>query len=160
MGGTGYLQVQMTEVETGRIIHSARMSLRTWQEFDQKVRAFAREFTDRIPMPDILVGSWSMSLERDGDFDTYEITFLTKTTCTVRITGMVSGREVLQETNGTYSFDDSIFRLSVNFRNPVIPGVRSIQWTSVLSFNDNNTAFNILIRSPTNTQTRVTFMKR
>ena len=53
MGGTGYLQVQMTEVDTGRIIHSARISLRTWQEFDQRVGVLAREFTEKIPAPSI-----------------------------------------------------------------------------------------------------------
>jgi len=159
MGGIGYLQVQMTDVETGRIVHSVRMSLRTWHEFDQKVRSFAKEFADKIPMPDILVGSWNMSLERDGSLETYTIIFLTKTSCTVKVSGTVDGKEVIQESNGIYSFDDSFFKLSVNFRNPTIPSVRSIQWTSVLSFNDNKTAFNILVNTPANTQMRVTFMK-
>jgi TolB-like protein len=159
MGRTGYLQVQMTEVETGRIIHSARISLHAWQEFDQKINAFTKEFTNKIPMPDMLVGSWTMPLERDGNFDIYTITFLTKTTCIVKISSMAGVVEVSQEAGGTYSFDGSIFKLFVNFRNPVIPGVHAIQWTSVLSFNDTHTAFNILAHTAANPQTRVTFTK-
>ena len=160
MGGTGYLQVQMTEVETGRIFHSARISLRTWNEFEHRVRALVKEFTDRIPTPDILTGTWTMPLERNRTFDIYSITFLTKTTCIITVTGTVSGERVTQEANGTYSFDGDIFRLFADFDAPVIPNLNTIQWASVLSLNEANTAFNMLIRTDNNNQTRVTFTKQ
>ena len=159
MGGTGYLQVQMTEVDSGRIIHSAQISLNTWQEFERRVQTFAREFSDKIPMPNGFLGTWSMSMEREGNLDHYSITFLSETSCRVVVSGIVNGQRVSQEANGIYSYDDNFFRLSVNYPNPSIPSLSSIQWTSALSFNRNRTAFNILVRTVNNIQARVTFMK-
>ena len=159
MGGTGYLQVQMTEVDTGRILHSARISLRTWQEFDQKVVALAREFTDKIPAPNIFIGSWRMLMQQNGGNDTYRITFLTETSCTVNISRTVNRQTISQEATGIYSYDGEFLRLNVVFNDPVIPELDNIQWVSVLSFNETRTSFNTLVRIGTNDQARVTFMK-
>ena len=159
MGGTGYLQVQMTEVDTGHIIHSARISLRTWQEFDQRVGALAREFSDKIPTPNILLGTWRMLMQQNGGNDTYRITFLTETSCTVNITRTINRQSVSQEATGIYSYDGEFLRLTVVFNDPVIPELDNIQWMSVLTLNETRTSFNILIRTTANAQTRVTFMK-
>ena len=159
MDGRGYLQVQMTEVLTGLIIHSSRLTLSNWQEFDRRVNFFASEFIEKIPMPNIFTGTWNMTSEIDGNINIYNITFLSNTSCTVRISTTINGRQMTQQSNGNYFFDGTFFRLSVNFINPSIPNLQSIQWVSVLQFNTNNTAFHILVPSAGDNQKRVTFIK-
>jgi TolB-like protein len=161
MGGTGYLQVQMTEIETGRILYSARMTLNYWQEFDQKVRAFTQEFVSRFPAENIFTGAWTSDILHDGIIDTYTITFTGANRCTVRVTSLVNRREITEEGQGTYSYNDDILRITAVFRNSKIPHISSIQWSSVISIDGGNTSFNMLAK-PTSTSTqqvRVSFVK-
>lgn len=156
LGSKLYLIVQMLEVETARIVFSSRMNINSWDEYDWKVKPFAAEFIAKFPVAEILTGTWVANMQYNGSFDTYEIMFSGGGRCTVKITNCY----VTQKTTGTYSYDGTIFKLDALFRNSLFAYQNFIQWTTVLTFNDNNTAFNILVKPATNAQqVRVTFIK-
>jgi hypothetical protein len=161
MGGNGYLQVEMTSVETARIVTSSRMILSSYREFDQKVNAFAKEFTDRFPAENIFTGTWRADVLYNNNIDNYTITFVGSNNCNVRITSLVNGLEVVEEGQGTYAYNGDILRITVILRNSRIPHITNIQWSSVIAIGNNNTSFNMLVK-PTSTssnQVRVTFTK-
>jgi TolB-like protein len=161
LGDTLYLVVQMLDIETARALYSSRMTLVTWDEYDRKVRGFAEEFIRKLPQAEIFTGTWSTDIPHNDLFDTYEITFTGNNRCTVKVTSTAGGAEVTQEAAGTYSYDGTIFKVNAVFRNSRIPHISAVQWSSVLSFNDGNTAFNILAKPASNNanQVRVTFTK-
>jgi len=157
LGSKLYLVVQMLDVETARIFFSSRMEIGAWEEYDRKIKPFAAEFTAKFPTPEIFTGTWLATVEYNGSFDTYEITFTGGGRCTVKISnGLVS-----QETAGTYTYDGTIFKLNAIFRNAAISYQNNIQWTAVLTFNENNTAFNLNAKPATNAkQQRFTFIRQ
>jgi TolB-like protein len=161
LGSTIYLVAQMVDIETSRAIYSSRMALANWDEYDRKVKGFAGDFIAKMPVGEIFTGVWSANIGYGNTYDTYAITFAGNNRCSLKVTGMVEGQEISQETQGTYSFDGNIFKLNALFRNPQIAHVANVQWTSIAGFNDGNTAFNILIPSGTNSreQVRITFTK-
>jgi TolB-like protein len=161
MGGTGYLQIEMTDVETARILHSSRVTMVAWREFDHKVGPLAKEFTDKLPAENIFTGSWTADIPHDGIIDTYTVTFSGANRCTVRVTSLVDKREIIAEGQGTYSFDGNILKMAVALRNSKIPHINGIQWTSVISIGEGSRSFNMLAKptSTENNQVRVTFTK-
>jgi hypothetical protein len=137
------------------------MTLAAWQEFDRKVSAFAKEFTNKIPAENIFTGTWVADIPHDDIIDTYTVTFTGANRCTVRVTSLLSFGEITEEAQGTYSYDGDIFKITAVFRNSRIPHVKSIQWSSVISIGDGSRSFNMLAK-PTGTssnQVRVTFTK-
>jgi TolB-like protein len=161
LGDTLYLVVQLLDIETVRALYSSRMTLVTWDEYDRKVRPFAEEFIKKLPRAEIFTGIWSTDILYNDSFDTYRITFTGPNRCTVAVTSAAGGVEIIQEAEGTYSYDGTIFKVNAAFRNSRIPHITTVQWSSVLSFNDGSTAFNILAKpaSNNNNQVRVTFTK-
>jgi hypothetical protein len=159
MGGTGYLQIEMTDVETARILHSSRITLITWREFDHKVGPLAKEFTGRLPAENIFTGTWTADLLHDDIIDTYTITFTGANRCTVQVASLVDGREITETGQGTYSFDGDILKITAALRGSKIPHITGIQWTSVISIGDRS--FNMLAKptSASANQVRVTFIK-
>jgi TolB-like protein len=161
LGDTLYLVVQMLDIETSRAVYSSRMTLVTWEEYDRKVSGFAGEFTAKLPQPELFTGTWSADIPYNGGFDTYEISFLPDNRCSVRATSTVNGKTVSQDAQGSYSYDGTFFKLNALFRNVVIPHIQGLQWTSVTTFNANNSAFNILAAPADKADpVRVTFTKR
>jgi TolB-like protein len=161
LGNNLYLVVRMLDVETARAVYSSRLVLATWEEYDWKVRGFAAEFIAKLPAENIFSGAWSADVLHDNTVDTYNITFTGANRCTVRVTSLVNGREIAEESQGTYSYDGAILKIAAVFRNSKIPHVGAIQWASVISIGAGNTSFNMLIK-PANTggnQVRVTFTK-
>ncbi|GHU26140.1 hypothetical protein FACS1894164_16860 [Spirochaetia bacterium] len=159
LGTQLYLVVQMLDIETSRALYSSRMVLNNWNEYDWKVKAFADEFIKKLPQKELFTGTWSGDVAYGGSFDTYEITFLGNNRCTVKVIGLVGCSEISQETQGSYSYDGTIFKLNALFRNTKIPHINSIQWISVLSFTS-DASFNILAKpASTSNQIRVTFTK-
>jgi TolB-like protein len=157
LGSKLHLIVQMLDIETARIAFSSRMELNNWDEYPRKVRQFAGEFISNIPLGEVLTGTWVATIEYNGSIDRYEITFTGQGRCTVKI----DNGNISQETAGTYSYDGTIFNLNALFRDARIPSRNNIQWTSVLTFNSSNTAFNIVVRPTSDAdQTRVTFIKQ
>jgi hypothetical protein len=86
-----------------------------------------------------LTGSWTADMAQGGAFYRYGVTLRNGGGCTVQVTGPAG----TQETEGFWSYAGDIFKLNALFRNPA-PPAGSIQWTSVLSFNGND-SFNILV---------------
>jgi TolB-like protein len=161
MGGTGYLQIEMTDIETTRILHSSRITLATWQEFDRKVGPLSKEFIGKLPAENIFAGAWTADLPHDGITDTYTVTFIGSNRCTVRVASLVNGAEITEEGQGTYSFDGNILKITAALRNSKIPHITGIQWTSVISIGESSRSFNMLAKSTStgNNQMRVTFTK-
>jgi hypothetical protein len=164
MGSTGYLQIEMTDVETARILHSSRVTLNTWREFDSKVGPLAKEFTGRLPAENIFNGTWKADIAYDGIIDTYAITFSGPGRCTVSVTSITNSGDFGKKTAeapGTYSFDGDILKITAAFRNSGLPHITAIQWTSVISIADGNRSFNMLAKPTTasSSQVRVTFTK-
>ncbi|MDR3020410.1 MAG: CsgG/HfaB family protein [Treponema sp.] len=103
------------------------------------------------------IGTWVATVNHSGSFDTYEITLAAGNRCTVRM----SNDNAEQETTGTWFWDGSIFKLNATFRNAKIAYQNNIDWNSVATFVNNNTAFNILGRPAVNApQVRFTFVKQ
>jgi hypothetical protein len=102
-------------------------------------------------------GSWAGDLEHNGAFRRYALTFRNGGSCTVRVTGA----EVAQEAEGSWSYGGNIFKLSALFRNPALPGLDRIQWTSVVTFGGDGNSFNILAAPDSRGQdlVRITFFR-
>jgi TolB-like protein len=165
MGKKGYLQIELTEVKTGRIIHSSRIDLLTWNEFDRKVVVLAEEFINKlgnsISYENTFIGTWVANVLFNDIDDTYSITFIDNSRCLIKVTSYTSSGEIKQETQGNYSFDGNILKINAIFRNSQITHISTLQWASVISMNVSNTSFNILIKaiSNKNDQTKVTFFR-
>jgi len=158
---TGNLQVELIDVETARVLYASRMTLNTWREFDRRVNSFAKEFIDKFPSENIFTGSWTVTVPHEGKIDNYTITFNASNRCTVNVTSNVNGVNIIEETQGTYSFDGDILRITATIRNSRIPHISNIQWVSVISISADNRTFNMLVRpaSASTNQVRVTFFK-
>jgi len=157
VGNQLILVVEMTDIQTGRIHHSSRLALASTNEYDRKVAGFAREFAEKFPRENPFTGEW------EGFVDDYEfnILFLYSNMCIITITVMQNGREIREETNGTWSYDDNVIRVSGNFANSKISNLRRVNWTSVYTFSNNdNSAFNMLLTLPGDTiQKRISFIR-
>ena len=147
-----YITARMVDVETGVILHSAKMKLGLWGEYEQKLPLFASECVRKIPIPNYFTGSWSGSVSGDDFEDYYEITFGEKSKCTVKVTSINQlGIETVQETRGTYSCatdlfsKGKIFRLNAVFKGASIPHLRKIEWAYPISMNASKTSFSINI---------------
>jgi TolB-like protein len=161
LGSNLYLVVQMLDIETARAVYSSRLILATWEEYDWKVQGFADEFIKKLPMENIFIGTWSSDILHDGIIDSYIITFSGSSRCTVKVISLLNGREIIEEGQGTYSFDGNIFKIIAVLRNSKIPHINSIQWSSVISIGDGNRSFYMLVKptSIENNLVRVTFSK-
>ena len=157
-----YITARMIEVETGKILHSAKMSLDVWSDYEKQLPQFAKDCVDKMPTPDYFVGTWQTSVSTENaDYD-YEITLQENGKCSVIVTTYnLAGNEVSQTANGTYSHDKDFFKLNVNFRGSTIENLKKLDWKSVYTFNDNKSSFNILVPADgtTNANTRITLVK-
>jgi TolB-like protein len=162
LGDTLYLVVQMIDLETALAVHSARMTLGTWDEYDWKVYIFAQEFIEKIPIKNIFTGLWSADIIHDGIIDTYEITFIDASRCRIRITSLHDGSELTEEIPGTYSYDGATLKVTAVLRNSRIPHITTIRWASAVSIDEGNTSFHMLAKpsSTSSIQVRVTFTKK
>jgi hypothetical protein len=105
-------------------------------------------------------GTYTASFVRNGSPVTWRITFRGASACVLQAAALVNGREVSQETEGSYSWDKTFLRINAVFRNPRIPDIGRVQWSSVVSFNGDN-SFNILVTpdSSGGASVRMTFTK-
>lgn len=158
-----YITARMIEVETGKILHSAKMSLDVWSDYEKQLPKFAKDCVEKMPVPDYFAGTWQTSVSTDSaDYD-YEIKLEKNGKCSVKVVTYDSaGTEKTQTANGTYSHDKDFFRLNVNFRNASIENLRKLAWRSVYVFNNDKSSFNILIpatNAETSANTRITLVK-
>ena len=147
-----YITARMVDVEKGTILHSAKMTLNYWSDYERKLPAFAAECVRKMPAPNYFTGVWTGTLSGDDFEDYYEISFGEKSKCTVKVTSTSPlGVETVQEARGTYSCaSDSfsggkMFRLNAVFKGATVPRLRKIEWAYPISMNAAKNAFSINI---------------
>jgi TolB-like protein len=157
LGSQFYLSVQMLDIETARIVHSSRLMLATFDEYDWKVGSFAGEFARQFPQENRFIGEWSGGLE---GYD-FNIVLLHSNMCIISVKSTQGGITITEETNGTWSFDENTIRINGNFVNSRINGLGRINWTSIYTFtNSDNSSFNMMITPPGGSrQTRISFAR-
>ena len=160
LGDTLYLIVQMLDIETARYVYSSKMKLQIWDEYDWKVKDFAYEFMNKLPLGNIFGGVWNADIIHDDIIDSYTLTIFDPTRCEIKVVSLIDGAEITEEGTGTYSYDGNIFKMTAVFRNSKIPHIKNISWKSLVSVGDGNRSFNILIK-PTNTSPlmKISFIK-
>lgn len=157
-----YITARMVDVEKGTILHSAKMKLNFWSEYEEKLPVFASECVRKMPIPNYFVGVWTGSLSGDDFEDYYEINFGEKSKCIVKVTSINQfGIETVQEANGTYSCavdsfsGGKMFRLNAVFKGAKMPRLRKIEWAYPILMNNSKNEFSINIPSYPNKDTLV-----
>lgn len=156
LAGELLLTARLIEVETGKILYTAKMNCETWTEFNQKLPKFAKECVSKIPLPNRFVGTWSCDF--DGDY--YEIVFNNDNTCVIKITSEDSVTEI--ETTGSYSYGKDLYssgdflKITARFK-----GTKTrIDWNSICTFTtSDNRTFNIQLKNKEKKAERVSFTK-
>jgi len=161
LGDNLHLIVQMLDIETARAVNSSRITLANVEEFNERVKAFAADFIQKLPAGNIFTGTWSADVMHGDVIDNYVIIFGPNNRCRIEITSLVNGREFAEDVDGTYSYDGEILRINAVLRESGIPHLRMIQWRSVVSMSADNTSFNMSIipSRASNNQMRTTFIR-
>lgn len=150
IGGDLLVTARLIEVETAKILYTAKMQCSTWKEFYQKLPKFAQECVNKIPSPNRFLGKWLCDL----DDESYEITFNDNKTCQV-----ITSSETL---TGSYFFGKDSYSggdmLKVNAKSK---GSKSkISWSSLCSFTSSDySSFNIQIKNSEGKTVRASFVK-
>ena len=161
-----YITARMVDVEKGTILHSAKMKLDFWSEYEQKLPAFASECVRKMPIPNYFTGIWTGTVSA-GDFeDYYEINFSEKNKCSVKVTSInESGEEIVQEGLGTYSYSKDefsggwMFKLQAVFKGAKIARLRKINWVYPINLNNEKNSFSLNFPLDSNKMVRLTFIK-
>lgn len=135
LGATLYVTARMIEVESAKVLHSAKMTCATWNDFTRQLPQFARECVKKMPSPNRFLGTWMGEVPGGS---VYEITFAEKGVCTVKASsdgdfGTASGAK------GTYSYDKNFLRINARLSSS------RIGWRSVYKFDGAFGSFNILV---------------
>lgn len=144
------ITARLIEVETAKILYTAKMQCGNWQEFYQKLPKFAKECVNKIPAPNRFIGKWLC----DGDNFYYEISFKENKTCEIS-----NGSETF---SGSYTYGKDKYSggemLKVNAHTE---GKKSkISWSSLCTFtSDDYSSFNIQIKNSENKTVRISFTK-
>ena len=145
-----YITARMIDVEKGAILHSAKMKLNYWNEYEQKLPAFASECVRKMPLPNYFTGVWTGTVSAGDAEDYYEIHFLERHKCSVKVTSInENGDEIVQEGVGTYSYSRDefsggwMFKLQAVFKGAKIARLRKINWTYPISLNDKKNSFSL-----------------
>lgn len=141
---------RLIEVETAKILYTAKMQCRTWKDFYQKLPKFAQDCVNKLPSPNRFLGKWICDL----DDETYEITFKENKTCEI-----INGNEML---SGSYIYGKDSWSggdiLKVNARSKVTKS--KISWSSICTFtSDDFSSFNIQIKNREDKTVRASFSK-
>ena len=161
LGDNFFVMVDMLDIETGRTVHSNRLNLVTWDEYDRKVRGIAEEFIQKLPSDNIFSGTWTTDIMHGDRIDNYQLTFSGANRVVVKITAFLQGFEAVAEGQGTYSYDGNILKINAIMRDSKIPDINNIQWSSVIAFAPGNNSFNMMVKetSKSTKQVRVTFTR-
>ena len=158
-----YITARMIEVETGKILHSAKISLNVWSDYERLLPKFAADCVAKIPVPDYFVGTWETTVSTEAIDYEYQIKLQANGKCSVTVTTYnIAGNAVTQTGTGTYSNDKDFFRLKVNFRPATLENLRKLDWRSVYVFNSDKSSFNILVpadSTSTTANSRITLVK-
>ena len=161
-----FLLVNMLDVETGKIHYSSRLNLEDWGEYDHEVKAYAKEFADKIPVgtgtgTGVLAGTWSTVITHNNIIDSYKFVLTDTNRCTVRVKSLSGDDEYVAEGQGTYSYDGTIFKITVVLKNSEIAHLKMIQWSAVTKIDKSGRSFNMLVQpdSGKDNTVRATFTK-
>lgn len=145
-----YVTARMVDVETGKVLHSAKMKLNFWSDYEEKLPLFALDCVDKMPVPNFFVGVWQGSVSTDSFEDYYEVKFGEKSKCAVKVSSVdENGKEIVQEGSGTYSYTRDefsgglMFKLHVAFKGSKIPRLRTINWAYPININDERNSFSL-----------------
>ena len=145
-----YITARMIDVEKGTILHSAKMKLNYWNEYEQKLPAFASECVRKMPLPNYFTGLWTGTVSAGDAEDYYEINFLERHKCSLKVTSInEDGEEIVQEGVGTYSYSRDefsggwMFKLQAVFKGAKIARLRKINWTYPINLNDKKNSFSL-----------------
>jgi hypothetical protein len=146
LGVTTSVVAQMVDVETGQIVASSQLSAATWNDYTNKIGAFAQSFIGKMGLPDLFTGKWEATLEHDGYEDVYEITFKPGNRCSFTVSSYDSKNvERTQTGNGTYTYGGEVLSMNVNFRKGSIPYLTKIDWRVMIGLNADKSSFNIVV---------------
>lgn len=135
LGATLYVTARMIEVESAKVLHSAKMTCVTWDEFSRKLPQFAHECVKKMPSPNRFLGTWEGEVPGGS---VYEITFAEKGVCTVKASAD-GDFGTASDGKGTYSYDKNFLRLNARLSSS------RISWSSVYKFDGEFGSFNILV---------------
>jgi hypothetical protein len=76
----------------------------------------------------------------------YELILVPNGTCIVTVSGKRDGRDVFQDTDGLWSFDETFFRLECDFPDPVFEHLPALNWASVYQFNALKSRFTLMVK--------------
>jgi hypothetical protein len=94
-------------------------------------------------------GTWNTTVtytEGNKNYrDFYQLELFEDNTCIVSVLTQEQGKEVRQDADGHWSYDDTFFRLACEFINPAIPRLESLRWTSVYTLDNSNRRLVLLV---------------
>ena len=163
-----YVTARMIDVETGKILHSAKMKLNFWNDYEEKLPLFAVDCVNKMPIPNFFVGTWQGSISAENFEDYYEVRFEEKSKCTVKVTSTdENGEEMIKEGTGIYSYSGDefsggwMFKLQVVFKGAKIARLRKINWVYPINLNDEKNSFslNLPLNSQSDEMVRLTLIK-
>ena len=157
-GCTLTVTARTIEVETARILYSAKMTCDTWSEFNRKLPDFARNLVSKIPVPERFTGTWSGTVQGDSYADEYEITFDKKGKCTVKISPDGDFAKTLTA-KGTWSDSDDILHINARFKTD-IARLKNMNWAAVYAMSDDGESFSMNIKTEGDKLVRVVFAKQ
>lgn len=90
----------------------------------------------------LFVGEWEANINNNK----ITLELLNENFCYITIKTYINRKEIVETTQGTYSFDENIIRLNGTFFNSKIQNINSINWISLYQFNNiQKSSFSILI---------------
>jgi len=145
-----YVTARMVDVESGKVLHSAKMKLNFWSDYEEKLSLFALDCVNKIPIPNFFVGVWQGSVSADSFEYYYEVKFGEKSKCAVKVSSIdENGKEIVQEGTGTYSYARDefsgglMFKLQVVFKGAKIARLRKINWAYPINLNNEKNSFSL-----------------
>ncbi|MBR1638668.1 MAG: hypothetical protein IJ688_04705 [Treponema sp.] len=147
------------EVETAKIISSAKMTCSTWSDFNRQLPQFAEDCVKKMPVPNRFSGVWQGSMTNDFLDDYYEITFTKNNRCQIILSTTDEFGDITELTGtGSYSYTKDILRINARLATEL--GVsRKINWLSSYHFSDDYSSFTILVKPDKGSQENVAFAK-
>jgi hypothetical protein len=77
--------------------------------------------------------------------DLYELVFVPNGTCIVTVITKENGKDLTQDGDGLWSYDNDFLRVECDFMDPVIARLPGIRWVSVYQFDNLRTRFTLLV---------------
>lgn len=150
IGGEFVATARLIEVESGKILHTAKMRCRTWTEFYDAIPKFAQEIVNRVPSPNRLLGTWICETSDES----YTIIFDNKNKCSIETTSeMLTGGYTLSKDKMS-----GVETLKINAHST--DKKTKILWNSICSFSTPDySSFNIQIKNSEGKTIRATFIK-